>query len=69
MSELEIYLRGKSLCLNNNNFIIFRNQDVDGLSFVKLTYEQLVNFPLNISARKATRFATALFNEVFEFDI
>ena len=58
--QLVTYLQGKSLDLNDNDFTILRNQDVDGLSFIRLTYKRLVNFPLNISAGKTTRFATVI---------
>ena len=58
--QLVTFLRGKKLNLCENDFTILRNQYVDGPSFVKLTYERLVNFPLNISAGKATRLETVI---------
>ena len=53
-SQLGDFLRRKNLNLNDNDFKILHDQDVDGSVFVDLIYDQLVKHPFNFSGGKAT---------------
>ncbi|CAB4394131.1 unnamed protein product [Rhizophagus irregularis] len=60
-NQLEDFLRGiEKLNLDENDFTILRDQDVEGSAFVDLTYEQLVAQPFGFSGGKATRLARVI---------
>ena len=61
--QLVTFLKRKNLNLGANVFTSLRSQEVDGLAFVALTFEQLISFLTVGNARKLTSVIEELNNQ------